>query len=324
MRAVTHDRYTDASGLVVTERPVPTPGAGEVLIRVSAASLNAFDWHMYRGQPLFMRLQSGLRIKEPRVVGADLAGTVEATGPGVTAVAVGNRVVAEAGKGACADYAVASVDVVTVLPDAVPFDLAAASAMAGITALQALRDKGALQSGESVLVWGASGGVGHLAVQIARALGASRVEAVCSGRNADLMRSIGADDVFAYDGEGVPPGRTYDVILDTVATQPMRAIKRLLGPGGRWVIVGALGGGRVLGPVSPMIRRLTAAKALRVDARHILADAKAGDLAQIASWVADGSVAPVVSATYALEQTADACVALEAGHVAGKLVIRIS
>ena len=204
MKAIGYDTYTAASGLQLVDVDVPKPGASEVLVRVDAAALNAFDWHMYGGAPRVMRLQAGLKVKERRFVGADFVGTVEAIGSDVTSVAVGDRVLAETGGGGCAEYAVASVDAVARIADAVTSESAAASVMGALTSLQALRDSAKIQPGESVLVWGASGGVGHLGVQVARALGVGRVDAVCSSRNLEMVASTGADEVFAYDGDGVP------------------------------------------------------------------------------------------------------------------------
>ena len=271
MKAIGYDRYTAAAGLQLVDVDVPQPEANEVLVRVDAAALNAFDWHMYRGDPRVMRLQAGLKVKERRFVGADFAGTVEAIGGDVTSVAVGDRVLAETGGGGCAEYAIASVDAVARIADAVTSQSAAASVMGALTSLQALRDSAAIQAGESVLVWGASGGVGHLGVQVAKALGASRVDAVCSSKNLAMVTAVGADEAFAYDGDGVPDDRRYDIILDTVSTQRARYIKRHLNVGGRWILAGAAGGGAVLGPLSPFIARMTAARFAGVNARMVMA-----------------------------------------------------
>lgn len=325
MRAVTFQNYTDPAGLSVSEISTPEPGPGQVRVRVSAASLNAYDWHMYRGEPLIMRLGSGGKFKEPQIVGADLAGTVDALGEGVSDLSVGDRIMAEPGWGACAQFAVIGAESAVRIPDGVSFEAAAASAMGALTALQALRDKGGLQPGERVLVWGASGGVGHLAIQVALALGAKLVDGVCSGKNLDLVRGLGAGTVFDYtSADQVPESAAYDLILDTVSTQPLREIRRMLVPGGRYVTVGAQGGGKVLGPLSSMIRRGLAAKVLGVDSRRLFASGKTEDFRTIAGWLGDGRLKPVIQKVYTLDQTADACRELEAGHVAGKLVISVS
>ena len=323
MKAIGYDKYTAAAGLQLVDVDVPTPGATEVLVRVDAAALNAFDWHMYGGDPRGLRLQTGLRVKERRFVGADFVGTVEAIGGDVTSVAVGDRVLAETGGGGCAEYAVASVDAVARIADAVTSESAAASVMGALTSLQMLRDSANIQPGESVLVWGASGGVGHLAVQVARALGAARVDAVCSSKNVDMVRSLGADDVFAYDGDGVSDDRRYDVILDTVSTEPVRRMRRRLASDGRWLLVGAVGGGALMGPLTPLMARMIAAKTTGVNAQMMTARTNAADLEVIAGWLADGTLKPVIARTYPLAETAIACAELERGHVAGKLVITV-
>ena len=323
MKAIAYDRYTAAAGLQLVDVEVPQPRANEVLVRVDAAALNAFDWHMYGGDPRVMRLQAGLRVKDRRFVGADFAGTVEAIGGDVTSVAVGDRVLAETGGGGCAEYAIASVDAVARIANSVTSESAAASVMGALTSLQALRDSATIQPGESVLVWGASGGVGHLAVQVAKALGAGHVDAVCSTKNLAMVRAAGANEAFAYDGTGVPPDRAYDVVLDTVSTEPVRAMRRRLNEGGRWVLSGAIGNGALLGPLRPFMARLVAAKLLGVDAKMMMAETRAEDLAIIADWLANGTLEPVIARTYALAETATACAELERGHVAGKLVITV-
>ncbi len=321
MKAVTHDRYTDAAGLVLGDVPRPEPGPDRIRIRVEAAALNPFDWHLYRGDPWIMRLQTGLRVREPRGVGADVAGVVDAVGDEVEGVAVGDRVFGTIGRGALAEHALAGPASVAALPDGVSFDAGAAVAMAGMTALQALRETAELAAGERVLVWGASGGVGHLAVQLARILGASRVDAVCSGRNAELVRGLGADEVFDYTAGATPAG-PYDVILDTVGTASVSSLTALLAPGGRVVLVGAVGGGRLLGPLAATLRRAVAARVRGVDHRRMMARVRAGDLTALAGWLADGSLAPAVQQTFDLDQALEALRLLEAGHVAGKLVVR--
>ncbi|WES64539.1 NAD(P)-dependent alcohol dehydrogenase [Microbacter sp. GSS18] len=321
MRAVTHDRYTDAEGLTLGEVPVPEPGADRIRIRVEAAALNPFDWHLYRGEPWIMRLQQGLRVRGPRGVGADVAGVVEAVGEDVDRFRVGDRVFGTIGRGALAEAAVARPAALAAVPDGVSSDDAAAAAMAGVTALQALRDTARLEAGERVLVWGASGGVGHLAVQLARVLGAGSVDAVCSGRNADLVRGLGADEVYDYTTSAAPVG-PYDVVLDTVGTASISRLKGLLAPEGRVVLVGALGGGRLLGPLGGTLRRGIGARLRGVDHRGMLATVRGGDLALLGGWLADGSLVPAVQQTFGLDGAIEALRMLEAGHVAGKLVVR--
>jgi NADPH:quinone reductase-like Zn-dependent oxidoreductase len=263
MRALTYDRYTDAAGLRFTEQPVPEPGGGRVRVRVVAAGLNPFDWHMHRGEPWIMRTQAGFRFDGVRTAGADVAGIVDAVGSGVTALAVGDRVLGSLGGGALAEFAVAKAGAFARLPEGVSWEDAAATPMAGLTALQGLRDGGGLREGGSVLVWGASGGVGHLAVQLARVLGAARVDAVCSSRNVALVRGLGADRVFDYT-KGEPGAESvageYDIVLDTVATASIARLRHLLRPEGRVSMVGGLSRGRVLGPLSSLMSRTAAGK----------------------------------------------------------------
>jgi NADPH:quinone reductase-like Zn-dependent oxidoreductase len=327
MQALTYDRYTDSSGLSVTEQPQPEQGEGQVLIRVHAASLNAYDWHMYKGDPTFMRLMQGLRVKERRTVGSDVAGVVEQVGSGVTELSVGDRVGGSIGRGALAEYAVTDAVNLALLPDAVSYEAGAASAMAAVTALQALRDTGGVGQGSRVLVWGASGGVGHFAVQIARALGAAQVDGVCSGANVPMVTSLGADQVFDYgrfEAGGPQPTGPYDVVIDTVVTAPNKQVKRMLADGGSTVIVGALGGGKVLGPVVGIGKRLVGGKLVGLKARAMLASDAAPDVAIVAGWIADGTVTPVIQQTYPLADAVSALRELEAGHVAGKLVITLA
>ena len=324
MKAATFAQYTGPEGISVTEVADREPGSGEVRVRVAAASLNPFDWHMYRGDPWMVRGQAGLRVKEPRVVGADFAGTIDAVGDGVTTFKVGDRVLGEVEAGACGELLVAPADNCASIEDSVSFEQAAAAPMAACTALQALRDVVQLQAGDRVLVWGASGGVGHAAVQIALALGASEVHGVCSAKNEAMVRGLGASRVFDYATEDVAAsGETYDVIIDNVSTEPVRGMKKLLGPGGRGAIVGGLGGGKLLGPGGPMIRRLLAAKFRRVDLRPMLAKTVAADLQTVAAWLADGQLAMTIECAFALADIAEACRVLEDGHVAGKLVVRL-
>ena len=322
MQSVTHDRYTGPEGLTLASQPTPELNDDRVLVRVERTGLNALDWHMYRGDPALVRLQAGLRVKEPRRIGVDFAGTIEAIGTNVTSVAVGDRIMASHSSGASSELALSHETTLTKIADTVSFEAAAATPVPGLTALQALRDKAEIKKGDNVLVWGASGGVGHLAIQIAKALGADRVDGVCSTRNLQMVSDLGADHVYDYTASpnGVP-NDTYDIIIDTVSTQSMRSIRKLLRPEGKWVPVGSLGKNRLFGSITMMIGRQIAARALRVDAKAILAKTNAEDLGVLAAMLADGSLQPVVAETYPLARTPEACQRLEDGHVTGKLLI---
>lgn len=323
MRAVVFDHYTDLAGLELREVAPPSPTAGQVVVRIAAAGLNPFDWHMYRGEPWIMRTSGGWRVRETRTVGADIAGTVTAVGEGVTTLAVGDRVFGSIGYGGLADVAAADAARLARIDDSVSWVAAAATPMAALTALQALRDTGALAAGGRVLVWGASGGVGHLAVQIARILGASTVDAVASASHADFLRALGADR--AHDRRvGVPASAgPYDVVIDTVGSQSIRQLTPLLAPGARIVTVGSTSRGRVLGPATALLSRTIGGAVQRVAAKGIFATVRASDLELIAEWLASGSIHPEVQQVYPLGAFADALATLEAGHVRGKLVIEV-
>lgn len=323
MKAITYSAYGGAQNLRLGDAPVQEPGPGHVRIRVAAASLNAYDWHQYRGEPWLVRTSMGWSVKEPRVLGSDVAGVIDAIGPEVTDFGVGDRVLGSIGLGAAAEFAVSSAANFAHLPGDVAWDLAAATPMAGFTALQALRDSAKLVEGERVLVWGASGGVGHLAVQIARILGAASVDAVCSGRNADMVRALGANEVFDYTRNEQPTG-PYDVVVDTVCTAPLRRLKPLLTEAGRVATLGGTANGRLLGPGRPMMGRVIRSRFVGVPHAMVSAHTDAQDLAWLAARLADGSLTPVVARAFPLEDAAQACELLESGHVAGKLVVNVA
>ena len=320
MRAITQHRFGSPRDLRVSDAPQPELTDGRVLVRVAAVGLNPLDWHEVRGDPWMLRMQRGLRFGDGRVVGGDLAGTVEAIADGVTGLAIGDRVVGSA-QGALAEVARANPASLARLPDAVSFEDAAALPVAGATALQALRDVGRLTRGDRVLVWGASGGVGHLAVQIARILGASTVDAVASAARAPMLRDLGVDVV--HDRAGAAPTGPYDVVVDGVATASIAALRGMLAPGARVVTVGGVGGGPILGPFASILRRRVAGAAQRVPARGMLARLRTDDLAQLADWTAEGRLRPVLQDVVAFDEAPAALALLEEGHVAGKLVVRV-
>ena len=262
MRAVTFDQYGGPEVLTVEPLHEPVPSDERVLIRVRAAGLNPFDWHQYRGDPWLVRVGQGLaKPKQKQTLGADVAGEVVAVGSAVTGFAPGDRVFGSIGFGACADLAVARPNRLAHIPASLDFEAAAALPMGAITALQALRDTGRLATGQSVLINGASGGVGHLAVQLARSLGATRVDGVCSTANVELVRALGADHVIDYTHDDFTRlGHRYDIILDMVGNHPLRDLRRALTPTGAHVIVGSVGGSRLLGPAGYMLRSVVAGR----------------------------------------------------------------
>jgi NADPH:quinone reductase-like Zn-dependent oxidoreductase len=322
MKAIVHQRYGSPEVIEVAEIAKPEPDDDRVLIRVQAASANPYDWHLLRGKPYFVRMQAGLRSpKDPRL-GVDVAGVVEDVGADVEGFAPGDEVFGGAA-GAFAEYVCGSPESLALKPPGVPFEEAASLNVAGITALQGLRDRGGLQAGQRVLVNGASGGVGTFAVQIAKAMGAE-VTAVCSSRNLELVRSIGADRAVDYTAEDfTAASERYHVILDNVATRPPGACRRVLEPGGSYVAVGSLSMGDWIGPITFLTRIRLAGVFRSQTMSGMLARVKAEDLAELGRLVAAGTVRPVIDRTYPLEETAEAIAYLEEGHARGKVVITV-
>jgi NADPH:quinone reductase-like Zn-dependent oxidoreductase len=322
MKAIVQDRYGKPDVLELREVATPEPAADQVLIRVRASSLNMYDWHMTSGTPYMARAQAGLRVPKDPIPGADVAGVVEAVGADVTGFAPGDEVFGCVGSGALAELVCATERQIAAKPGTVDFEQAAAVPLAGVTALQGLRDVGGLQSGQQVLVNGASGGVGTFAVQIAKPLGAT-VTAVCSTAKVDMIRSIGADHVIDYTREDfTETERGYDVLFDNVGDRPWSETKRVLAEGGIDVAVTGPKH-RLLGPVRELIFRKAAAA---FDSRRFawfISSIKPDDLEYLAGLLASGAVAPVIEATYPLERTAEALWYLGEGHAAGKLVITV-
>lgn len=320
MKAAVRHRYGSPGVIEVAEIERPSVGDDEVLIRVRAASVNPFDWHMLRGQPYFVRVEAGLRRPKKPGLGLDVAGTVEAVGGGVAAFGVGDEVFGGA-SGAFAEYVCGSPKNLVTKPAGVSFMDAASLNIAGITALQGLRDKGKLEAGQRVLINGASGGVGTFAVQIAKAMGAE-VTGVCSSRNVELVRSIGADRVIDYTREDFSAGdERYHVILDSVATRPPSACRRVLEPGGRFVAVGSLSMGNWIGPIR-FLAGVRFAGLFRSQSMSVmLARTTVEDLAELGRLVESGAVDPVIERSFPLEEAASAVAHVEDGHARGKVII---
>lgn len=323
MRALQAVSYGPPSELRMTELPTPHPAAGEVRIRVHAASLNAYDWHLYRGDPWLARMAFGVRRPRPRTLGLDCSGVVDALGEGVDGFAIGDRVAAATESGTFAESAVVKADAVARIPDGVGFEQAAALPGAGLTAFQGLRGAG-VKAGDRVLVIGASGGVGHFAAQFARAFDASRVVAVCSGRNARMLADLGADRVIDYTRERVTDaGERFDVVFDTVGTTSFRRLTRVMERGAVYAPAGGLGGGPLLGPMWAIYSGVPASWFLPQRVAPVSAKLDGGDLARMLALVADGSVRPVIEQVHGFDDYESALTALEAGHVAGKRVLRV-
>jgi NADPH:quinone reductase-like Zn-dependent oxidoreductase len=307
--------------LRIEELEVSEPTDDEILIEVCAASVNPLDWHFMRGTPSLMRLQSGLRTPRLTRLGVDVAGRVARVGRRITQFAVGDAVFGTA-RGSFAEFVCGSERTLVRKPDDVPFEEAAASGVAAVTALQALRDKARTQAGERVLVNGASGGVGTFSVQIAKALGA-RVTAICSTRNLEMMRSIGADEALDYTTDDFTAGHgRFDVIVDMIGGHPLRACRRALTANGRYVIVGGARGDWI----APFDRALGAAVLSRFVVQELgllMVRANHDDFVTIAEWLARGVVRAVIDRRYPLSEASRAVEYVEAGHARGKVVITI-
>lgn len=322
MKAITRTEYGGPEVLSFGTATVPTAGAGELLVRVHAGSPNAADWHLMRGVPLLVRPQLGFRHPRHHGFGTDVAGVVEAVGPDVVGFAVGDRVVGNSGRG-FAELAPLRAKHAAHVPDGVPLELAATLPIAGVTALQAVRDKGQVGAGDRVLVNGASGGVGHFAVQIAVLLGAE-VTAVSSGRNHDLVRGLGAADVIDHTTTDYPDtGRRWDVVIDLAGTQSPAANRRALTDEGRWVLVGGPMRNRVLGPLGYTLGGLLHFAPRSQSASMFVASETSEQVATLVRWLAAGDLTPNVERTYALPATADAMHHIGTGRTRGKLVIEV-
>ncbi|HXC77394.1 MAG TPA: NAD(P)-dependent alcohol dehydrogenase [Candidatus Acidoferrum sp.] len=324
MKAILQRGYGGPEVLQLADIERPAVADGDVLVRVRAASANPLDWHFMRGEPLIMRMSSGLRKPKQESVGVDFAGTVEAVGSSVTRFKPGDEVFG--GKtGAFAEYvSVLETKAIALKPDNVTFEEAAAVPVAATTALQALRDRGQVRQGQSVLINGASGGVGTFAVQIAKSLGA-KVTAVCSTRNVDLVREIGADEVIDYANQDFTRSdQRYDLILDIAGGHTWSEYKRVLHPKSCFVVVGGPSSNRWLGPLSHSASLgLASMRAAQKVVPFFLAQLTPDDLAVLQGLMASGQVKPVIDRTYSLIETPEAIRYLEAGHARGKVVITV-
>ncbi len=322
MKAVVYCDYGSPDVLRYEDVEKPVPGDDEVLVRVRAAALNPLDWHSMRGTPYFARIGMGLR--KPKVIrlGVDFAGTVEAVGRNVTRFKPGDEVLGGR-TGALAEYVSVRADRAVVLkPANLTFEQAAAVPVAAITALQALRDRGRVQPGQRVLVNGASGGVGTFAVQIAKSLGAD-VTGVCSTRNVELVRSIGADRVIDYTREDfTKSGQAYDLIVDNVGNRSLSECRRALKPGGRYVMVGG-SSGRWLDPLPRVLGAFVLSRFVSQDMVMLLAQLNEKDLTVLRDLMQAGKVTPVIDRRYRLTEVPAAMRYLETGHARGKVVITL-
>ena len=303
MRAIVSRRYGE---LALEEIDAPEPGPEHVLVRVRAAGVNPLDYHELRGTPRFARVVLGLRRPKHARRGVDVAGTVEAVGAEVTSIGPGDNVYG-IGRGSFGELVRATENVLAPKPAQLSFEEAAAIPVAAVTALEAVRERGGLQLGQSVLVNGASGGVGTFAVQIVKALG-GEVTGVCSTRNLELVRSLGADRVLDYtDGHFASAGR-HDLVVNCAEGRSLADLRRVLVPGGKIVLV--------TGSLAQM-----AASATRRDVVGFIADVTRERLVFLSGLVEAGHLRPVIERTYELEHTAEAIRHVESHHTRGKVVV---
>lgn len=317
MKAFTYEKYGPPQTLRMTEVEKPAPQAGEVLIRVVAAGVNAADWHMVRAKPLFSRATLGLLRPKQKILGVDIAGEVEAVGSGATRFNAGDHVYAnllDHGYGGFAEYVSVPAHAVAFKPKNASFEEAAAVPMAATTALQALRYHGEIEPAQKVLVNGASGGVGSFAVQIAKSYGAE-VTGVCSTRNLDFVRSLGADHVVDYTTtDFTQSGQHYDLIHDAVGNHSVGDLRRALAEGGKAAVSGFSGMAKMLGV------------SLRGGNKIAMVKAKvtATDLNQLSQLIEAGKVRPPIDRSLPFAEIPAAVAYVEAGHARGKVVISVS
>jgi NADPH:quinone reductase-like Zn-dependent oxidoreductase len=317
MKAFIYDKYGPPERLRLAEVDTPAPDAGEVLVKVLAASVNAADWHVLRGKPLFSRATLGLLRPRHQILGVDVAGRVEAVGGGVTRFHPGDQVygnLLDHGYGGFAEYAAVPVEATALKPPSLSFEEAAAVPMAAVTALQGLRHHGDIQPAQKVLINGATGGVGTFAVQLAKAYGAE-VTAVTSTGKLDLVRSLGADHVVDYTAtDVVGGGRRYDLILDTVGNRSVAELRRSLAEGGKAAVTGFTSVRRLLG-VS-----LRGGK----DVAQVSAHVTAKDLELLSALIEEGKVRPRIDRRYRFAELPAAIAYLEQGHAKAKVVVGVA
>jgi NADPH:quinone reductase-like Zn-dependent oxidoreductase len=317
MRAFVYERYGPPERLRMAEVDQPAPDAGEVLVRVLAASVNAADWHVLRGKPLFSRATLGLLRPKHKVLGVDVAGQVAAVGSGVTGYQPGDQVygnLLDHGYGGFADYAAVPVEAMALKPPSLSLEEAAAVPMAATTALQGLRHHGELRPAQQVLINGASGGVGSFAVQLAKASGAE-VTAVTSTQNLDLVRSLGADHLLDYTRDDLAGGgRRYDRILDTVGNRSVRELRAALAEGGKAAVTGFTS---VPGLLAVSLR---GGKDIAMVQAHVTAE----DLELLSALLEAGKLRPQIDRRYRFADIPAAIAYLEQGHARAKVVVTMA
>jgi NADPH:quinone reductase-like Zn-dependent oxidoreductase len=321
MRAVVYERYGGPDVLELRELDAPRPAEGEVLVRVRAASVNSWDWELLRGTP-FMNRIGGLRTPKHPILGADVAGEVEAVGPGVTRFQPGDEVfgdLSHSGWGGFAEYVAPPAEMLATKPPSLSFEEAAAVPQAAVAALQGLRDSGRIRAGQQVLVNGAGGGMGSFAVQLAKHFGAT-VTGVDAGPKVDLVRSLGADELIDYTEEDFTArGRRYDLVVDMQLHRSMSAARRVITPNGRYVIVGGATS-RIMPAIlfGPLAARITG-RSVRV----LIHKPRAADLVTLTELIESGAITPAIDRRYPLAEVAEALRYFGSGQVRSKLVIAV-
>jgi NADPH:quinone reductase-like Zn-dependent oxidoreductase len=322
MKAVVQDRYGPANVLELQEVDTPVPRDHEVLVRIHAAAVHPGDWMLMTGLPYIIRIGSGLRRPRKRIPGFDVAGRVEMVGTEVTAFRAGDVVFGN-GNGTCAEYVAAAEDTLAPKPEALSFEQAAAVPVSGLAALEALRVHARVRPGQQVLINGASGGVGTFAVQIGKALGAE-VTGVCSGRNTETVRALGADHVIDYTQNDFTRGaKRYDVILDNAGNHSLAGCRRALAPGGTLIPNNGTSGGRWLGTVGRTLGALLISPLVRGQGRPFVSIVKRDGLNALTELIEAGRLAPVIDRMFPLGETAEAMRHLGKGHARGKIVITV-
>lgn len=326
MKAWVYERYGSPDDVLdLDEVETPVPAGDQVLVRVHASGLNAADWHVMRADPFLVRLRFGLRRpRRPMIAGCDVAGVVESVGERVTRFSPGDRVFGEVGfTGGLAEFVAAPADQLSVMPADCTFEQAAVIPVSGVTALRAIRDAGRVLPGTTVLLIGASGGVGTFALQIARALGGA-VTAVCGPAAVDLVRSLGAVEVIDYTTERyVDVGRTYDVVVNNGGTHSLRALRRTVTPRGTLAAVGGSQHGGLFGPGGIAMRGKVVSPFVSQRLVAVEGESNAADLATLAAMIEAGDVTPVIDRVYPFGEAPGALRYVEDGHPKGKVVLSV-
>jgi NADPH:quinone reductase-like Zn-dependent oxidoreductase len=321
MKAIVYRKYGSPDVIRLEEVDKPTVNEGDVLVRVHAAALNPFDWHLLRGMPYIVRPTAGWLKPKRNIPGIDVAGVVEAVGRNVTEFQPGDEVFGEKSR-ACAEYVSGPAKLFMHKPANLTLQQAAAVPVAAATALQSLRDKGKIQAGQKVLINGASGGVGTFGVQLAKSYGAE-VTGVCSTPNVDLVRSLGADHVIDYTQADFTRSRErYDLIVDNAGSRSLLAMRRVLAPTGTIVLVGA-SKGIWIGPIARIFGAQQLSRFGSQQMVGMLTDIQREDLVFLKELIEAGKITPVIDRTYPLSETPAAIRYLETMRARAKVIITI-